>query len=82
VFKELMKKPFLFSISVCLTLLVAGFIAYKFGLPLLEDSNISCGETGGRSYAYGCQTNSTYFFTFLTLGVVIIISLLWDYFRD
>jgi hypothetical protein len=77
-----MRSPILFSFSVLLTMMVAGYIAYKFGLPLLENDSIRCGSPGSRSYAFGCQTKSNGFFTFLLLAVSAMIYVLWRNFRD
>ena len=51
-----MKSPVAFTIGIVTVLVLAGFIFYFYGLPMLNDLSVGC-HYGGGNKSFGCSTS-------------------------
>ena len=59
-------------------LLLAAFVAYRFGLPELDNSHVGCAYGGGGGKSLGCSTSFGSFIVYVVAGAAIVIGLIWS----
>ncbi len=73
-----MKRPLALSFSLLVIFIVAGTIAYRYGVPLLHDSNVTCKVGPGKSM--GCHTAIGNFAIVWFMGVGLAVGAAWSRF--